>query len=480
MINAFTVDLEDWYHGLTSTNRRPALWPGLESRVVSNTERLLDILAEHDVRATFFVLGEVAGQYPDLVRRVAAEGHEISVHGHAHADIRTLTPKRFGSELDQALAVLTPLATQPIVGHRAPYFSIDESTLWSLDVLAERGFTYDSSMFPTRNMLYGYPGAPRFPHRLDGSNGLVEFPASTARFLRINWPIAGGFYVRTLPYSIIRWGIRSLNRQGQPAIMYVHPWELDLDQPMRAASLRERITHYSGRRSLESKLRQLLQEFEFGPLREMVDQVDRAPPSGLRLHKSPDPSEVRVSLDSLSSDPSNRGDGHSVQRSGGDGRFSRPTDGHLLQNIRDHPLPRRLTGRAGETLIRLRIGESKLRSVGARIRGLTGLVNEELVSHISRGAAKTYAAVKEWFAQSVFVPLTGHLQSVRGAAESGMASVRSTIAGIRAQDVRQWVAQSVYAPLAQQLERVPGAVETGIASVRSTIAGIRVQDVRQW
>jgi polysaccharide deacetylase family protein (PEP-CTERM system associated) len=270
ILNAFTVDLEDWYHGLTSTNRKPHLWPQLESRVVVNTERLLDLLAAYDVRTTVFVLGDVAEQYPDLIRCVAAAGHEVGVHGYAHADIRRLTRKQFETELIRALDVLASLVSQPIIGHRAPYFSIDRSTLWALDIVAERGFVYDSSVFPTRNMLYGYPGAPRFPYRLDRGRGLIEFPASTVRLLGVTWPISGGFYVRTLPYPVVRWAIKRLNRQGVPAIMYLHPWELDIEQPMRAATLRERITHYHGRRSLEAKLRRLFQDFEFGPLSDLV------------------------------------------------------------------------------------------------------------------------------------------------------------------------------------------------------------------
>lgn len=273
--NAFTVDLEEWYHGLTSTNRHPDLWPSLESRVVTGTERVLDLLGGHNVQATFFVLGEVAEQHPHLIRRVAEAGHEIGVHGYAHRDIHRLTQVRFAGELDHALAVLAPLVSQPIIGHRAPYFSIDRLTLWALDILTERGFGYDSSMFPTRNMLYGYPGSPRFPHRLDGGRGLIEFPASTVRFLGITWPMSGGFYVRTLPYPVVRWAIRRLNHQGEPAIMYLHPWELDTEQPMRAATLRERITHYHGRCGLEDKLHRLFQDFEFGPLRDLANLAGR-------------------------------------------------------------------------------------------------------------------------------------------------------------------------------------------------------------
>jgi polysaccharide deacetylase family protein (PEP-CTERM system associated) len=269
--NAFTVDLEDWYHGLTSTNRRPHVWPELESRVVASTERLLALLKACKVQATVFVLGKVAERYPDLVRRVADDGHEIGVHGFAHADIRHMTPERFADELDQALEVLAPLVHEPIIGHRGPYFSINRDSLWALEVLRERGFRYDSSFFPTRSLLYGYPEAPRWPHRIGNGSGLVEFPISTVRVGRFNWPVAGGFYTRALPYGLIRRGIEGLNRQGHPAILYVHPWELDTRQRYNQVTLRERISHYYGRRGLAKKLRRLFTDFEFGPLRDMLD-----------------------------------------------------------------------------------------------------------------------------------------------------------------------------------------------------------------
>jgi polysaccharide deacetylase family protein (PEP-CTERM system associated) len=272
MINALSIDLEDWFQGLTSTNRAPETWPRLESRVAANTGRLLALLEEYGVRATFFVLGYVADAYPDLVVQAAAAGHEIGVHGYWHRPIHRLTPEEFAAELERSLAILRPLANRPVIGHRASYFSINKESLWALDVLCEKGFRYDSSFFPTRNMLYGYPEAPRFPHR-PGENDLVEFPISTTRWCGVNWPIGGGFYVRAWPYAVIRSGIRQLNRQGQPAIMYMHPWELDLHQPQPRVTPRERITHYHGRGSLESKLRRLLQDFRFAPLCELLNLV---------------------------------------------------------------------------------------------------------------------------------------------------------------------------------------------------------------
>jgi polysaccharide deacetylase family protein (PEP-CTERM system associated) len=271
VINAFTVDLEDWFQGLTSTNAQPENWGAYEARLEGNTDRLLALLAEHAVTATFFALGHVANQYPNLIRRIDAAGHEIGVHGYWHRMVHRLAPDQFAAELDRAIEVLQPLVSQPIIGHRAPYFSINSHSLWALDVLRDKGVRYDSSFFPTRNMLYGYPEAPRFPHRVGRGDGLMEFPVSTARWFGINWPIGGGFYVRTWPCAVIRSGIRQLNRQGQPAVLYVHPWELDTEQHYSRVTLRERVTHYHGRRGLTHKLEQLFADLTFSSLRDILD-----------------------------------------------------------------------------------------------------------------------------------------------------------------------------------------------------------------
>jgi polysaccharide deacetylase family protein (PEP-CTERM system associated) len=273
IINGLSVDLEDWYQGLTSTNPLRQAWPTFESRVVRNTERLLALLAEHHTRATFFILGYVAERFPDLISQVEAAGHEIGVHGYWHYMVDRLTPDAFAEEMDRSLACLTPLVKGPLIGHRAPYFSINHRSLWALDLLAERGFRYDSSFFPARNTLYGYPKAPRFPHHLGGNQGIVEFPVSTVRLFGVNWPIAGGIYLRVLPYWFIKWSIRRLNREKQPAIMYLHPYDLDTEQSVPVATPREWFVRHYNRRGLLGKLRCLLQDFRFAPLRELLDTV---------------------------------------------------------------------------------------------------------------------------------------------------------------------------------------------------------------
>jgi polysaccharide deacetylase family protein (PEP-CTERM system associated) len=268
-LNAFTVDLEDWFQGLTSTNPKVDLWPQLESRVVPATQRLLAILRTYEVRATFFVLGYVAERHPALIEAIQADGHEIAVHGYWHYYVSRLSAAEFSQEMARSLEVITSVSGEMPVGHRAPYFSVNEKTPWVFEILREHGFLYDSSIFPIRNGYYGYPGMPRFPYH-DAETDMVEFPPSTVRIGGVNWPVAGGFYLRMLPYSFVRWAIKRLNQQGQPAILYMHPWELDLEQPDYEVTPRERITHFSGRHTLTPKLHRLFSEFRFGPLRSLL------------------------------------------------------------------------------------------------------------------------------------------------------------------------------------------------------------------
>jgi polysaccharide deacetylase family protein (PEP-CTERM system associated) len=290
MLNALTVDLEDWYQGLTSTSRHPDRWPGYEDRVVKSTETLLALLDRAAVKATFFVLGYVADEFPGLVRSVAEAGHELALHGYHHRQISHLTRDELRADLLRGRAAVESAGGQQVTGFRAPMFSINRATLWALELLLELGFRYDSSLFPTHNMLYGFPGAPRFPYRpfvalgdlgrasITGSGEagtqpqaweFVEFPPSTLRLFGINWPVAGGLYTRLLPYPLHRWAVRRLNRKGHPAILYVHPWEFDPDQPRPHPTPRERFTHYYNLRRTESKWAALLRDFRFAPLRDL-------------------------------------------------------------------------------------------------------------------------------------------------------------------------------------------------------------------
>ncbi len=271
--NAFTVDLEDWFQGLTSTNPQVERWPSRESRVVPATRKLLALLHVHNVQATFFILGYVADQRPALIREIREAGHEIASHGYYHRFVYKQSPDEFLQDLALANEAIERAAGIYPSGYRAPYFSVNASTPWVFDYLAAAGLKYDASVFPTRNMLYGYPGAPRYPYRLEGA-GLMEYPASTIEFGKVAVPVSGGFYVRVFPYAFVKRAIRRLNAAGHPAIMYVHPWELDLGQDYPHVTARERITHYYGRRGLEAKLNRLFSDFRFTSLGTLMRETD--------------------------------------------------------------------------------------------------------------------------------------------------------------------------------------------------------------
>jgi polysaccharide deacetylase family protein (PEP-CTERM system associated) len=284
--NVFTVDLEEWFQGLTSTNPRVDLWPALESRVVAATQQLLALLRRNQVRATFFVLGYVADQYPALIEAIRSDGHELGVHGYYHRFVTKLTPDEFSVELARSIEAVIRITGEAPLGHRAPYFSINATTPWAFGCMEAQGLRYDSSVFPTRNLLYGFPGAPRLPYRAPGRR-LWELPASTVQWLGGTWPVAGGFYMRALPYPVIRAALRRLQRAGEPAILYVHPWELDLGQHYRQITPRERVTHYFGRRGLAAKLERLLSDFQFTTAGELVRQLELDAASAPSVQASP-------------------------------------------------------------------------------------------------------------------------------------------------------------------------------------------------
>jgi polysaccharide deacetylase family protein (PEP-CTERM system associated) len=266
MTNALTVDLEDWYHGIELP---PERWREFEDRLVRPCNLLLGILHELDVRATFFVLGDVAERHPDLVRKVASAGHEIGSHGCAHRFVYDQEENEFRADVQRSIALLEECGCDDVIGYRAPYFSITRRSLWALRVLAELGMRYDSSIFPVRNYRYGIPDAEPTPHRVNGA--LVEFPISTWRVAGRNVPVAGGAYFRLLPYSVTRRGISAINRAGNPAVFYIHPWELDPGHPRIPLPRRIAATHYANLGATERRLRRLLGQFEFAPMREVLD-----------------------------------------------------------------------------------------------------------------------------------------------------------------------------------------------------------------
>jgi len=289
MLNALTFDLEDWYHGF---DLPPARWLHFADRLDIGLSRVLAILEEFRVKATFFVLGHVAETHPGAVEAVVARGHEIGSHGYSHTPIYRQSPDEFRRELERSLYALQAITRRPVAGHRAAFFSIIETTRWALDAIAEQGLRYDTSIFPIHNYRYGMPGAPRFPHILwqDSDRPLVEFPISTLRCGPVNIPFSGGAYARAWPYAFIRWAIAGLNAQGQPVVVYFHPWELDTEHPRLRDEARRvaRWTHYHNLESTEAKLRRLLGDFRWGPMSEVLRQYSavRYQPSGIRCQVS--------------------------------------------------------------------------------------------------------------------------------------------------------------------------------------------------
>jgi polysaccharide deacetylase family protein (PEP-CTERM system associated) len=266
IVNAMSVDVEDYFQ-VSAFDRvvSRAGWDGFESRVVSNTQRVLDLFDRAGVRSTFFVLGWVAERFPALVREIAAAGHEVASHGYHHQLIYTLTPAQFREDVRASKSVLEQAAGASVLGYRAPSYSIIESSLWALDVLVEEGYAYDASIFPIHHDRYGIPNAQRHAHLLRMKSGtLIEMPASTARLGGVNLPIAGGGYFRLLPYAWTRWGIDRVNRlERKPIVFYVHPWELDPGQPRFAVGRASRLRHYTGLDRTPDRLRRLLSEFRF-------------------------------------------------------------------------------------------------------------------------------------------------------------------------------------------------------------------------
>ncbi len=279
MINAMTIDVEDYFQ-VSAFDRvvTRAEWGSLESRVERNTDRLLGIFDEAGVSATFFVLGWVADRVPGLVGRIAAAGHEVASHGYGHRLIYEQTPGEFREDVRRAKGVLEDACGREVRGYRAPSFSIVESTRWALDVLADEGYRYDASIFPIHHDRYGIADAPRHPHHVAGGR-IVEVPASTFRVSGVNLPVAGGGYFRLLPYAWTAWGIRQLNTEEErPAVFYLHPWEIDPDQPRLPVGGLSRIRHYTNLGRTEARLRRLLRDFSFGPLGDWTTRLARFEP----------------------------------------------------------------------------------------------------------------------------------------------------------------------------------------------------------
>ena len=274
--NAFTVDVEDYFHVSALASAIPrSSWESRESRVGASTDRLLALLGERGISGTFFVLGWVAEHVPQLVRRIAAQGHEVACHGYSHQLVYTQPPEVFREETRRAKGLLEDLIGQPVRGYRAASFSVTPKSRWALDTLVELGFEYDSSIFPVRHDRYGMPGASRAPDVIEAPAGgrIVEFPMSTALLGGIPVPVSGGGYFRLLPYWFVRAGLRSIHRRdGLPFTFYLHPWEIDAEQPRVRVGLLSRVRHYTNLHRCEARLKRLLTEFEFTSMRRVLQE----------------------------------------------------------------------------------------------------------------------------------------------------------------------------------------------------------------
>jgi len=261
--NILTIDLEDWYQGLEIPCSE---WGKFEDRLERITSRVLELLGDSGTKATFFVLGKIAEAQPKVVRMVADAGHEVGTHGYSHSLIFKQKPPEFAAELSRSVKLLEDIIGRPVLGHRAAYFSINADSLWALEIIAEQGLAYDSSIFPIRHYRYHWSDTPRYPYVLQSpKHRLIEIPVSTLSILGHNLPMFGGFYLRFFPRAIVGKGVRILNKQGYPAVIYLHPWELDPKQPKISLPYRLRLPHYWRLGSTRGKLRSLLRKFKFGP-----------------------------------------------------------------------------------------------------------------------------------------------------------------------------------------------------------------------
>jgi polysaccharide deacetylase family protein (PEP-CTERM system associated) len=270
--NAFSIDVEDYFQVSALAPHYPRDdWDNQACRVERNVDRMLAMLDDTRSHATFFTLGWIAERYPQLVKRIVDGGHELASHGYGHQRASELSRDEFFHDISRAKKILEDLGSRPVIGYRAPSFSIGENNLWALDSLAEAGYEYSSSIYPIRHDHYGMPNAPRFAFRSSGTKSLLELPATTIRLFNRNLPAAGGGYFRLLPYPLSRWSINRVNRTDkQPCIFYCHPWEIDPEQPRPSGmTLKTRFRHYVNLARTESRLRNLLKDFRWG----RVDQI---------------------------------------------------------------------------------------------------------------------------------------------------------------------------------------------------------------
>jgi polysaccharide deacetylase family protein (PEP-CTERM system associated) len=273
--HAFTVDVEDYFHVSAFTAHVDrATWSALESRVERNTDVLLDLLATAETNATFFVLGWVAERYPQIVKKIASAGHEIASHGYAHTRVMEQTPTQFTADICRAKSLLEDITGLPVLGYRAPSFSIVPETEWALPLLVESGHRYDSSRFPIRRRGYGSPNVQVNAHLVTTASGpLWEIPLSVVRLFGTHLPVAGGGWFRQFPEWVTSLGLNSLQNDGRHGVFYIHPWEIDSEQPRFDVPWLTKVRHYRGLGSCEARLRRLLSRFTFSTIQDVFPLV---------------------------------------------------------------------------------------------------------------------------------------------------------------------------------------------------------------
>jgi polysaccharide deacetylase family protein (PEP-CTERM system associated) len=273
MRNILTIDVEDWFQ-VEAVKKYISYqeWNNCESRVLSNVLRILEILDENGAKATFFILGWVAERFPQVVLQIDRHGHEIASHGYAHRVVYEQKETEFKDDIVRSLTILEGLIKRKVTGYRAPNFSITDQSLWAYEILAELGIKYTSSVFPAKHIfqIYGLSQAPRFPFELSLNNGgrIKEFPLSTIEIFGRLMPLGGGAYLRIMPYWYNKWAIKKINKQGHPAIVYFHPWEIDPFQPKQDLGVLGKFRHYFNLDIMELKVRMLLRDFKFGAITE--------------------------------------------------------------------------------------------------------------------------------------------------------------------------------------------------------------------
>jgi polysaccharide deacetylase family protein (PEP-CTERM system associated) len=265
IVNAMSVDVEDYFQVSAFENTISSDdWDRLPCRVEDNTNRILELFAEHDVKATFFMLGWVAERYPGLVRRIVDSGHELASHGYTHTRVTQQTPEVFSDDIARTKLLLEDISGSEVLGYRAASYSIVSKTLWAHDLLQEAGYRYSSSIYPIHHDLYGIPDAPRFSYR-HREEGLLEIPITTVSLLKRNLPCGGGGYFRLLPYRVSRWAMKHVNTTDrQPCVFYFHPWEIDPEQPrQQGISRKTRFRHYLNLDRMQDRIASLLTDFHW-------------------------------------------------------------------------------------------------------------------------------------------------------------------------------------------------------------------------